>query len=403
MRLKFISRCILLVGLASAVVAQPPVPPGYTTVLPAQGLTQDAVTRAIVSGGSLPMWNYGVTAAPGLGGGSYTGTLMGRNPNLRAKSVTNIPLYIIPLKITITDAAHGAVLYDPTVADACFSGSPTDVNLVTQSPMFQTNLYDGVHAPTMNGVDISQGVPLQYEDAFVRANWWSIVGGTNFHLNFTVTVLPAQSLSFSSSVGQNYVGGDEYTGCGHIGVVDINAYDAAIQNLLKVTLAGTVNPAVFPMLLTNSVVNGDPGHNLFANCCALGYHSAYTSGSNLQVYSPFSVSAPFGGDISTISHEIAEALFDPTTLNATPAWGNEGQVPGACQGNLEVGDPLSPGFSDSIGTGFTITQNGFAYHLQELAFFNWFFGGTSTGAGGKYSNNGAFSGFAKLCPPGGTN
>jgi hypothetical protein len=38
------------------------------------------------------------------------------------------------------------------------------------------------------------------------------------------------------------------------------------------------------------------------------------------------------------------------------------------------------------------------YDTQELAFFNWFFGGDSIGAGGVYSNNGTFGGPAAPCP-----
>ena len=418
MKTKLVSFCCLT-GIASAVLAQslPSVPPGYTTVLPVKGLTRTAAQAFISAPASLPMWNFSVTANASLGGGVYTGTIIGRNPSLRAKSVTDINLYIIPLKITITDSVYGAQVYDPTVADACYnlspSGHPTDVALVENSPMFQTNLYDGAggagHAPKMDGIDVTQGVPAQYEDAYMRANFWSLVQNTNYHLNFIVTTLPTQTLSFNyTGVSQaNYVGGTDYSGCGRIGVVDINDYDSAIQTLLK--SMGAVTPGVFPMLLTNSVVNGNPGTNLFGDCCALGYHSAYNVGPNLQVYSPFSVSQPFG-DISTISHEVAEALMDPTTVNGTPSWGNEGQVYQACQNNLEVGDPLSPGFPDSIGTEFMIAQNGFTYSLQELTFFDWFFGAAPAGfgaspmgAGGLYSNNSAFHGFAKLCPNGGTN
>jgi hypothetical protein len=50
-----------------------------------------------------------------------------------------------------------------------------------------------------------------------------------------------------------------------------------------------------------------------------------------------------------------------------------------------------------------VTVNGFTYHVQELAYFSWFYGGASIGAGGKYSSNGTFRGYARLCPPGGTN
>lgn len=410
MKLKFVSLCCFM-GLAATVFAQS-LPKGYTTVLPVKGLTHDALTTALTTPGSLPMWNYSVTANATLGGGTYTGTLMGRNPSLKAKSITNINLYVIPLKITIKDTAHGPQLYDPTVADTCFTGSPTDVNLVTNSPMFQTNLYDGAggpgHAPKMNGVDVTQGVPSQYIDAYVRANWWSLVQNTNYHLNFVVTVLAAQTLSFdyTGKSQANYIGGTEYGGCGHIGVVDIKDFDNAVQTLLQGL--GSVSPGVFPMLLTNSVVEGIPGTDLFGSCCALGYHSGYFVGPNLQVYSPFAVSQPFGGDVSTISHEVAEAVMDPTTINSTPLWGNEGQTVGACQNNLEVGDPLSPGFGTPTNE-FAIAQGGFTYHLQELAFFNWFFGASPsgfpaspTGAGGGFSDNSTFLGYALICPAGGT-
>jgi hypothetical protein len=97
-----------------------------------------------------------------------------------------------------------------------------------------------------------------------------------------------------------------------------------------------------------------------------------------------------------MSHEVAEWMDDPNTSNPVPAWGHIGQQAN-CQNNLEVGDPLT-------GTAFPpVTLGGVTYDLQELAFYSWFFGGTSLGSGGLYSNNGTFKGFAKACPPGGTN
>jgi hypothetical protein len=35
--------------------------------------------------------------------------------------------------------------------------------------------------------------------------------------------------------------------------------------------------------------------------------------------------------------------------------------------------------------------NGFVYHMQELAFFSWFFGGPSFSVNGWYSNNDTFT------------
>jgi hypothetical protein len=57
-----------------------------------------------------------------------------------------------------------------------------------------------------------------------------------------------------------------------------------------------------------------------------------------------------------------------------------------CQGNLEVGDPLSGTNFSPIGG-----RNGFTYHLQELAFFSWFFSSQSIGIHGWFSDNDTFT------------
>jgi hypothetical protein len=85
-----------------------------------------------------------------------------------------------------------------------------------------------------------------------------------------------------------------------------------------------------------------------------------------------------------MAHEIGEWMDDPFANNPTPPWGHIGQV-AFCQNNLEVGDPLT-------GTGAPpiVMPNGFTYHLQELAFFSWFYGAPSIGIHGWFSNNGTF-------------
>ena len=83
-------------------------------------------------------------------------------------------------------------------------------------------------------------------------------------------------------------------------------------------------------------------------------------------------------------------MDDPFGTNPTAPWGHIGQVSG-CQNNLEVGDPLS-------GTVFKVPFNGFNYHLQELAFFSWFFRQSpSIGINGWFSNGGTFTTPAKAC------
>lgn len=399
--------CLLAIWAVAAFIGfgqeqQPPLK-GYTTVRPAQGLTQAALAGFLNNPVEIPMWTYSVTAAGDLGGGNYSGTMLGRSPFLKGKTTTTINLQIVPLHITITDVNHGAVVYDSGVTDPCITtpANTSDVTLIQQSPIFTNNNW------TMNGVNVGN---TQYIDAFQRASFWSLLGGTSYHLILNPTILPVQNLNFNSSQGQNWahsdVGGSFFPCGGFLGVIDVNAYDAAIQALISGPLAGTVNINTFPIFVSHDVVNAEVGHSIFSNCCILGYHSGIVSGANLQLYSPLSLETAgiFNADTETIAHEMGEAVDDPTGNNATPFWGGEGQVSaGSCQNNLEVGDPLSEGFATPTAKFTVVGANGFTYHLQEMAFFSWFFGGTSLGSGGRYSNNGTFTGYAKQpCPPGGT-
>jgi hypothetical protein len=134
----------LLVGSAlsvSLVSAQQTPLNGYTTVIPAHAPpanTSNSALQAIVVGATpLPMWTYSITASPDLGGGSYSGTIIGHSPYLRGKAVTTIPAQIIPLVITITDS-NGTIVYDPTAPDACVPGH-TVTDIIANSPVFTNN------------------------------------------------------------------------------------------------------------------------------------------------------------------------------------------------------------------------------------------------------------------------
>jgi hypothetical protein len=357
--------------------------PGRFTVVPATKIAppDSAAVQfsAITAVAPLPTFSYTLQASAALGGAPYSGTILGRSPLARGKTTTAIPTQIIPLVITIN-----GVTYDPTQHDACVAGNPTDVSIITNSPIFTNNVW------TMNGVNVGN---TQYIDAFQRAQFWSQVQGTNYHLILQESTLPTQTLTLS---GTNIP-----QACGSIGVVDINVMDAAIQNLIKNVLPPTVNVGTFPIFLTKDVVESEGG-----GCCILGYHSGLYVNNQLQIYSPFTIDTTgvFGDDVTVLSHEMAEAVNDPATSNMSPPWGNIGQVQAACYNFFEVGDPLSPGNPPNNPTnefavpGVVIST----YHLQELAFYSWFFGNTTLGAGtgGKYSNNGTFSLPAYLCPPG---
>jgi len=400
----------LLIGSAMSVSlasAQQAPLKGYTTVIPLHkppADTSSAALQSLVVGVTpLPMWTYSITASADLGGGVYTGQIMGHSPYLRGKGVTTLPTQIIPLVITITDT-NGTFTYDPTATDTGCVAGHTVVDVITSSPIYTNNSW------TMNGVNVGT---TQYEDANVRAEFWSLVNGSNYHLLLSETTLASQALSFGTG-GANGPGTNYPTStfglCDPIGVININDLDSAVQALITGPLAGTVNVGTFPIFLTKNVVSATSGTSIFSSCCVLGYHSAFSVPPHIQVYSPFAIdtAGAFGpGFTSAFSHEIGEAIHDPSTNNPTPVWGNIGQDVGNCtatppgQNNFEDGDPLSPGFGTPTNEWSVLGSNSLTYDLQELAFYNWFYGGPSLGAGGGYSNHGTFKGDAILCSAGG--
>jgi len=399
------------------------IPGGYASFPPQPTPSNFVFDPTLASPTEIPMWNYSVTAGSDLGSGTYSGYIIGRSPLSRGKTTTTIPLQIVPVKIIINNGVSDTHTYDPTVNDGCEPAGHTAVDIVENSPIFTNTTW------TMDGVNVGT---TQYHDAHLRASFWSLVAGTSYHLMENVTVLPTQTMTFGS-IGGSLGPGTNYNvpasfggGCGFMGVVNVNDLVTAVNNQLA-SLSG-VNIGTLPMILVNDVVSAESGHVINTACCVLGFHSGfYTSAptnppTNLQVTSIFDLdySGLFGNnDVTVIAHELGEAIFDPTGSNPTPVWGGIGQDSGNCpsgggQNNLEVGDPLSPGFAkvanehstgtaDSnewvvLGTG---ASTGITYHLQELTFFSWFYGGTNLGISGFYSNNGTLQGDAILCSAGG--
>jgi hypothetical protein len=348
-----------------------------------------AVISQATSGQTIPLWSYSTVAQDGK---TYTGTMVGRSPFAHGHRVTTIPTILIPVAITMQDTGE---TFDPTVANSCSPDGSSVMSLILNSPLIGTPNF------TLNGVNV--GVS-QYLDAFQRASFWAKVGGTPYHTTFGTSpkILPVVQVSVPTAYGVTQAGT-----CSDFGMIDQGWWDNLLQKTIIPQLASEgVTTAVFPQFIFDSVseyLGGNP-----QNCCALGYHNAFSNGGVFQSYSSneFDNSGAFGGNTSTMSHEIAEWMDDPAVNNAVPAWGAEGQVTaGHCQSNLEVGDPLSPNYpTPSAPLYVTNLNTNVQYTLQELAFYSWFLGNSpSLGAGGKYSDNGTFKGYAKACPAGGTN
>ena len=382
-----------LVAMIVPALAQDAIPlteplQGYYTYGKLSGVTTEEVMRSAAAATTIPMGLYSVTSS--RDGNTYTGTLVGRSPFFHGARTTNVPVFIVPVKIKVSDG-H---VFDPGAADSTCLGGKVPTTVFGDSPLFQSAAF------TMNGVSVGT---TQYSDAFLRAEFWQNLSATadRFHMTMSpVTTLSEQSLTLSASEGGDFT---ITGGCGHLGVIDVGTFDSYVQTTIVPLVASQPNggPTSFPLVLLYNVVMANPYEPATppGPCCILGYHNAFSSPTQTYGVGDFDSTGGFTGtsDISALSHEVDEWINDPTGNNPTPAWGNIGQVTG-CQGNFEVGDPLS-------GTLFTpaVTLSGFTYHMQELAFFSWFYGSPSIGAGGVFSNNGKFTGDAILCPPGGTN
>jgi hypothetical protein len=318
------------------------------------------------------------------GGTTFTYKMIGKNPfKAVANPSTTIATTLIPVIVE-----YDGYTWDPTAVTSCDTSSA--MTRTENSPLFNAQAWS--FGPKSVGTH-------QYEDAFQRAEFYkeSKPKGINpdYNVNLSVTVHAPLTLNVPS--GDYAI---EYSdGCGNdvLGEVDIDYLDSQLQSYITGTL-GSAAATTFPLFVTNNVVAYEDGDG--TDCCVLGYHSDMTNAGNFQVYgiADYDNSGDFGSTTTTagMSHEVAEAVNDPDTVNPTKPWGNVGQdAGGECQNNLEVGDPLT-------GSVFTDTLNGFTYSLQELAFFSWFYHSSpSLGINGWYSDQDTFTTSAAACPPGG--
>jgi hypothetical protein len=333
----------------------------------------------------IPFFEY--TEAASRDGRNYLGSIVGGFPNT-GSTTTTAKVVIVPIVLNFNFGGGSVLTFSPTAGDpGCLGAGRTALSLTQRSPLFHPVSF------TMNGVNVGT---TTYPDAFQRGEFFQIISA-KYHLAFSVTTLAAQTVTLAANTFQasvfikssqcgNNTGTTNVPGT--LGVVYMPTFDSIVRSLIKTK---GLNAGEFPFfVLYNSVLSVGDSRN-FGNCCVLGYHNSESGmvANPGQTYGVgqfdgrdrtfFSSSA----DISAMTHEVAEWINDPSVHNIVPAWGHIGQQPG-CQDNLEVGDPLSGTFFPSK------TLNGFTYHLQELAFFSWFYGKPSIGAGGRFSDNGTF-------------
>jgi hypothetical protein len=384
---------------AAKVASSRPKLRAYMTVKPAKGLDMEKMKNELAATGAtsaatLPLFLYNVQASRDQN--DYTGVMVGANPFTGGggKSVS-VLTHIVPVIIitqtvgvslsstNIISTRPGSTTFDPTAADDFCLNSPNDVplKLFQQSPLFNPATFD--FGGTIVGT-------TEYSDAFQRGNFWEALVDNGTLATYHTLVDPVQTLKaivlrIPAKFGTTLPLAD-FPSCGPLGIIDINYFDFVLTTQIIPNLPG-VNPSNLPIFLLYNTVLASPVTDL-NTCCILGYHG--TTGFPIQTYSPgeFDTTGLFGpaiSDTAIFAHEIDEWMDDPFGNNPTPAWGGTGQVVGACQNNLEVGDPLTGTDAPPI-----VMSNGYTYHLQELAFFSWFFGAPSVGIHGWFSNNGTF-------------
>ncbi len=309
---------------------------------------------------------------------NYPFTMVGTDPSLGSKT-TKVKVILVPIVFKLP-----GLKFNPNKKVSC-SSNKSAVGLALNSPIFKSLDYN------LSGTDVGK---TQYTDAFQRANFWNFVSTTapDYHvlLNtptvmapIVVNVPPSSAGAASGAAACGPLGGT-------LGLADINWFDGVeVPKLLKRINA---KPNVLPIFLAYDVVFFVSSVN---NCCIIGYHNAIQTTKGVQTYSEAGIidSGTFNGldDVVALGHEVAEWMDDPFVNNITPPWGHVGQV-SSCQGNLEVGDPLS-------GTEFSEQgANGFTYHVQDLAFVPWFAeAATSFSVNGWFSFFGTFTSSAAPC------
>jgi len=363
----------------------------------------NAMSASKTNGPQLQTFTYQVTST--RDGNVYSGQIVGKSPFSDPQGKTSVSAQLAPLVIVTNSVfagvdsagmiltAPGVTVFDPTIPDDSCSSAPNDVplKLVQQSPIFLPFAFN------FGGTDMGT---VQTTDAFQRGNFFQLIShGQNANgITYQVVLDPLTTaakivVNIPAADGVAYPSAAFVGGCptGKFAVVDIAVYEPAIISLFTQLAAQGVNPSTFPFYLLHNVVQCEgntPGCATLNSgaCCILGFHDA--SGAQTFGSADFDTSGIFGSavqDVSDMSHEVAEWMDDPFGNNPVPAWGHIGQQPG-CQGNLEVGDPLSGTFAPPIFN----PKNGFTYHLQELAFFSWFYGSPSVGVNSWFSNNATF-------------
>ena len=342
---------------------------------------------------TVPHW-FGATLNPN-DGVTYGYNMVGANPNTCSGSACDVTIQadITPVIVNV-----GGMTFDGTQVVA-----PT-----LTSPQFALNDYGSTPAATAAGSfpnlprlvrgpggalsQLDAGVPLQLEDATMRAQFDKTGAGSSYHVRLSPTVLPPVTIDVPQNQGVLI-----QSGRGVIAAdINISWWAAQIKNL-----ENSADPTHLPIYLTNNVLL-HIGQDV-TNCCVIGFHGVNATGKKgigpgnsngnapVQTFAwaswlqPGFYARPNGGtdwalqDIHPLSHEIAEWSDDPFVNNTVQPWLTPTAPQYGCTNILETGDPVvAIGFAKGTNTfeqgpnpDGTQSADGF-YHPEDEVFLPWF-------------------------------
>lgn len=344
-----------------------------------------------------PTWTY--TTGSNVDSIVYNNVLIGEDPQIGRN--TDVDVVVFPVTVKLHKSVKS---FDSSSFTYTTVNKNTVISMVTKDqclPEENRVPFDLVkESPLFNPENIRFGDTVlensQYIDAHQRATFWDETSqDTNgYHLNLNaefsqpliVDVPGSHGIAVNSSI---LFGGNQ--SCGTIAQIDISWLDNYLRNKLIPSLSSKnlLSPERTPIfLIKNLGLAGNTSTPFSINY--LGYHDVIVGGAGsttkLQTYmvSDFGAGALANSltDIQTLSHEIGEWVNDPFINNVSPAV----DFAGSCFPLLaEVGDYLN----GNVATHVSLNQ--YTYHLQEMAFLPWFFGGAKTSINGWYSANGTLT------------
>jgi hypothetical protein len=250
-----------------------------------------------------------------------------------------------------------------------------------------------LNSPNFQEADYTSGEGIQFGDAVQRAeffhvmkeNWHTelhpveIVGRITIKVPRFVTVQVDVNGTPTPTQVRTYFRGVAGDGSVFVLLLDRFFNDAFFNTAVDAINAGSfttdaINLAVLPNTFIFSLEQGVQGslelggHTLFfvdatpTPIWVTGFASWISPG--VFIGSDL-------GDVTTLSHEISEAINDPFLSNQVPAWEFPG-FPGSCQDNLETGDPIEVLPQTTVAIPIEKHGRTFVYHPQTEALLQWF-------------------------------